>query len=145
MVLVSKRGVIGTLHIPNLFFLLVLSVAISSIERLAAASLLVDTSGLDPVSAGCYSCHDGSNGPLAIYSFPSQKGRGSGGHLISASYIEMASANRTLRPISSLPPELVFYEGEITCATCHGSDPHHGETLVIANSRSALCKACHLY
>lgn len=105
-----------------------------------------DTSELDPVSAECYSCHDGSDGPHAQYSLSSQRGLAyvAAGHLVSASYAKLAAEDKYLNPMNSLPPELVFHEGDMTCVTCHGEDPHLGYPLAMDNSHSDLCRACHL-
>jgi hypothetical protein len=78
------------------------------------------------------------------YCLLGQKGTGCGGHIISASYAELAARDESLLPESKLPPEIALYEGKITCVTCHGSDPHLGEALAMDNSDSTLCRACHL-
>ena len=128
----------------SLIVSLLLSVAaIPAAESPAAVSLPDDASELDPVSSGCLSCHDDSSGAHARFCLLMQKSKGCGGHIVSASYAEMATRNRELRPESSLPPELVLYEEKITCATCHGSDPHNSQKLAIDNRGSALCRACH--
>lgn len=99
---------------------------------------------LDPVSSTCFSCHDGSGGPQAGFCLLPQKNKGCGGHIVSASYAELARRNKNLHPQRSLPPELVLFEGKITCVTCHGSAPHNRQPFAIDNRGSALCHACHV-
>ena len=99
---------------------------------------------LDPVSAACIACHDGTEAPHAGFCLLAQEGEKPGGHVISAPYAALATNNRGLRAPGSLPLELVLYDGLITCATCHGIDPHGGTPLVIDNAGSALCQGCHL-
>jgi predicted CXXCH cytochrome family protein len=101
------------------------------------------TSELDPVSAGCISCHDGSEGLNVRYCLISQKNKGCGGHIVSADYAALAAKDKNLRPPGSLSAELTLYEGKITCVTCHGDDPHN-VPLAIDNTGSALCRVCHL-
>jgi len=96
----------------------------------------------DPVSAGCIACHDGTAGWRVRYSLPSPIRQGCSGHIISADYAALTAKNKNLRPPESLPQELTFHEGKITCVTCHGDDPHN--VLAIDNTHSALCRACHL-
>lgn len=110
----------------------------------AAVSLPEDGSQLDPVSAGCISCHDGSDGPHAGFCLLVEKIQGCNYHIVSVSYAKVTTGNKGFRPAGSLPPELVLHEGKITCVTCHGSDAHAGDPLAIDNRDSALCLACHL-
>ncbi len=82
-------------------------------------------SELDPVSADCMACHNGSEGFSIRYCLLSQKGQGCGGHIVSADYAQLAAIDLKLRPPNDLPPDIVFHEGKITCVTCHGYDPHN--------------------
>lgn len=99
---------------------------------------------LDPLSAACIDCHDGSGALHVRFCLIGQKGEGCGGHIISASYADLAAKDESLIPEGKLPPEIVLHQGKITCVTCHGDDPHQGESLVMDNRSSALCRACHL-
>jgi len=110
---------------------------------LALESMTAATPELDQISSDCISCHNGSDGTHAGFCLLSQKGERDG-HIISASYAVLAGQNKGLCSESNLPSETVLYEGEITCVTCHGSDPHNGQTTVIDNRGSALCRTCHL-
>ena len=103
-----------------------------------------ESSEIDPLSAACLSCHNGSEALHVRFCLLGQKDTGCGGHIISASYAAFAAQDKNLLPESKLPPEIVLYEGKITCITCHGNDPHLGESLAINNRESALCRACHL-
>lgn len=92
--------------------------------------------GADQISSECLSCHEdieGQNG-----------GFHSGSHAIGMAYAVHAERDEALRPLLDLPSGLILFEGVVTCATCHGSDPHDGQVLVINNRESDLCKACHL-
>jgi hypothetical protein len=92
--------------------------------------------GAEQLSSECLSCHediDGLNGSSH-----------SGSHVIGIVYADHTARDEKLRPVLDLPSELIFFEGVVTCATCHGSDPHDGQVLVINNRKSGLCNACHL-
>jgi len=121
---------------------LLLLFAIHATECLAVESQSARPPGLDPISVDCINCHNGTNGSRA--GFCLLTGAKSDGHVISLAYAEFARANPGLRPMDDLPPEVVLHDGVITCVTCHGSDPHGGAALVIDNSGSTLCIACHL-
>ena len=96
-------------------------------------SAITGSSQFDQISSKCLSCHEDVHDSSH-----------SGSHAISIDYAEHAARNKKLRPVLNLQQELVLFEGLITCETCHGSDPHDGQTLTVDNSESGLCKACHL-
>ena len=92
--------------------------------------------GAEQISSECLSCHediDDQNGSSH-----------SGSHAIGMVYTDHAARDEKLRPVLDLPSALILFEGVVTCATCHGSDSHDGQVLVINNSESGLCNACHL-
>jgi hypothetical protein len=92
--------------------------------------------GAEQVSSECLSCHEDIEG---------QDGSShSGSHAVGVVYADHAARDESLRPLLALPSELLLFEGVVTCATCHGSDPHDGQVLAISNRESALCQACHL-
>ena len=92
--------------------------------------------GAEQISSECLSCHE---------DIEDQNGSShSGSHAIGLAYAAYAARDEKLRPVLDLPSELIFFEGVVTCATCHGSDPHDGQVLVINNRESELCNACHL-
>jgi hypothetical protein len=92
--------------------------------------------GAEQLSSECLSCHEDIDGPNGSSH--------SGSHVVGIIYADNAARNEMLRPVFDLPAGLVLFEGVVTCATCHGSDPHDGQNLVINNRGSALCSACHL-
>ena len=92
--------------------------------------------GAGQISDECLSCHEDLASPNG--------GSHSGSHVIGLVYADHAARNEKLRPVFELPAELVLIEGVVTCASCHGTDPHDKQSLVINNRGSALCRACHL-
>ena len=90
----------------------------------------------DQISAKCLSCHENNN--------ISNSSSHSGSHVIGINYADSAARNEMLRPVFDLPAGLVLFEGMITCASCHGVNPHDEQNLVVTNRGSALCSACHL-
>jgi hypothetical protein len=132
------------LRIFTLAGILLLTVSSHSMNGVEADSSLSDISKLDPLSAGCITCHDGSNGPHVSFCLLEQRGLGCGGHIVSVSYVEMAAGSDKLRDANSLPPQMPLLDGKITCVTCHGPEPHDGMPLALDNIDSALCRACHI-
>ena len=135
-----------TMHLLRLVTLALLLhlIAVNTIAAADSATVpLNDPSAeLDPISSGCFTCHDGANGPHVTFCLLGKQG--CGGHIVSVSYAEVVARNEKFHPASRLPPELVLYEGKITCVTCHGTEPHQGTPLVMDNNNgSALCRACH--
>ena len=113
-----------------LLLILITSVGVIALEAETRPSALE----LDQLSAECLSCHEDIDEP---------KKRFHGGHITGRPYEDDIEAGQKFRRASFLPPELVLVEGKITCATCHGLDPHDGQILVIDNRGSALCNSCH--
>mgnify|MGYP000291772529 CR=1 FL=1 len=122
------------------FSLLLIAATISTAETRVAPSLKGAPVKLDPVSADCLACHENANGSHGSFCLLAE----CGGHIVSVSYADLAARNKGLLPVSSLPPELVLHEGKIiTCATCHGFEPHNGMALAMDNRGSFLCRSCH--
>ena len=92
--------------------------------------------GAEQISSECLSCHEDIEDQNGSFH--------SGSHAIGMAYAAHAARDEKLRPLLDLPSELILFEGVVTCATCHDSDPHDGQVLVINNRESALCNACHL-
>jgi hypothetical protein len=92
--------------------------------------------GAEQLSSECLSCHEDIDGPNGSSH--------SGSHVVGIIYADNAARNEMLRPVFDLPAGQVLFEGVVTCATCHGSDPHDGQSLVINNRGSALCNSCHI-
>ncbi|MBW2451491.1 MAG: hypothetical protein JRE16_08555 [Deltaproteobacteria bacterium] len=116
----------------NCFALLLITLFHNQFPCLAEASL----SGVDQFSSECLSCHEDI--------IDSGSSSHSGSHVVGIDYQEQSARNRMLRADYDLPPELLLPNGVVSCVTCHGSEPHEGQSLVIDNSGSALCSACHL-
>lgn len=111
----------------------------------------------------CLSCHDGTIALGEIASSPTEipfKGGIrfmpedsssylgtdlSDDHPISFVYDEMLSLdNRQIRDPSALPPQVKLKNNQLQCTACH--DPHdntYGQFLVMDNTASSLCTACH--
>jgi predicted CXXCH cytochrome family protein len=111
----------------------------------------------------CLSCHDGTIALGAITSSPTEIPFEGGirfippdsssylgtdlsdDHPVSFVYDEMLSLNnRQLREPSALPPQVKLENNQVQCTACH--DPHDnffGQFLVMDNTASALCTACH--
>ncbi len=89
---------------------------------------------VDPISSECLTCHDDTD---------ESKIKFHGGHVTGRPYEDYLDNNQSLRMVSALPLEMILHEGKITCATCHGTDPHDAQLLVIDNRESALCVSCH--
>jgi predicted CXXCH cytochrome family protein len=111
----------------------------------------------------CLSCHDGTIALGAIASSPTEIPLRDGirympensasnlgtdlsdDHPISFEYDEMlALDDRLLREPSTLPPQVKLENSQLQCTACH--DPHrnlYGNFLVMDNTASALCLACH--
>ncbi len=105
--------------------------------------------GLIPdVSKECLSCHDGTlsiNAGAVAARFNWEHGREIGlSHPIDVDYAQ-AYRRRPDRyyPPASLDPRIVLVEGKIQCITCHDHFSHQRKKLVMDNTGSRLCLACH--
>jgi hypothetical protein len=99
---------------------------------------------LDPLSAECIGCHDGTIGPVANFSLGAGMWMHEGsGHLIGVNYNEARMRNGGLRPMSELDKRLRFFEGRVGCATCHDWFLDRNVRLVMEIERSRLCTECH--
>lgn len=110
---------------------------------------------LDSSSAECVKCHQASivPGKTPIH------GEGFG-HPVAIDYEELASRNRGLKSPAELDPAIKLVDKRIGCTTCHvpyseydhkalarkrkESQAMPDPMLVLSNSGSALCTACHL-
>ena len=109
----------------------------------------------------CLSCHDGTVALGAVHNrssqiamnssiMPSASSFGtdlSGHHPVSFIYDSaLATADGNLRDPSTLPPDVpIDRNSQMQCTSCH--DPHndqYGNFLVMDNTSSALCLACHV-
>jgi len=109
---------------------------------------IFDKSKLDPISSACSSCHNSpfddpkikDTNDCCFLPFKGKENK----LIISTSYSELSKRNVGLRPAEMLPDEIVLYDGEITCTTCHGNDSHNGKKTVLDHGGSILCYGCHL-
>jgi predicted CXXCH cytochrome family protein len=128
-----------------------------------SSTLKADVGQPTGASRMCLSCHDGTIALGAIASSPTEIPLKGGirfmpedsssnlgtdlsdDHPISFVYDEMLSLdNRQLREPSILPPQVKLENNQLQCTACH--DPHHnryGQFLVMDNTASSLCTACH--
>ncbi|MEJ2638368.1 MAG: cytochrome c3 family protein [Desulfosarcinaceae bacterium] len=129
----------------------------------ASSTLKADVGQPTGSSRMCLSCHDGTIALGAITASPEEiPFRGglrfipedhaaylgtdlSDDHPISFLYDTLLSVeNRQLKDPSALPPQVKLESGQLQCTACH--DPHddtYGRFLVMDNTASHLCTACH--
>lgn len=105
--------------------------------------------GLDQYSIQCLECH-GENGDPNTDGDPASLAanqimrHGSLNHPVGISYGQ-AALNGSYRPVNKLSNKVVLPNGVISCISCHeGYSMNHGK-LVIAKTKSALCRECHEY
>jgi predicted CXXCH cytochrome family protein len=128
-----------------------------------SSTLKVDVGQPTGSSRMCLSCHDGTIALGAVTSSPTEiPFRGgirfmpensssnlgtdlSDDHPISFIYDEMLALDQyQLREPTALPPQVKLENNQLQCIACH--DPHHnpyGNFLVMDNTASSLCTACH--
>lgn len=110
---------------------------------------------LDPASGECVSCHETFMDPAHPGFVCHAEGCN---HAIGIDYNEAASRRPALTPANELDPNVKLVAGRIGCTTCHVpysvadhealSDKRADESipdplLVLDNTGSALCLACH--
>jgi hypothetical protein len=133
----QRLRVVGENMIMLRLFLLTCALLLTVATTNKTVSIAGATSlGAEQLSSECFSCHEDIDGPNGSSH--------SGSHVIGIAYADHAARDEKLRPVFDLPSELVLFEGVVTCATCHGLNPHNGQGLVINNRESTLCSACHL-
>jgi predicted CXXCH cytochrome family protein len=105
---------------------------------------------LDSMSMECLSCHDGATAArIGVRIKESQEDRNfvsdalNGDHPVGMLYEANYSGNRQFRDWESLPADMVFMNGRVGCLTCHNLLNNRRNHLVMDNSGSALCLACH--
>lgn len=127
--------------------LIILSAFLSSLSLPVLAGAQLPLASVDAASAECLSCHKDSitvNEPLRVCH------QGDCDHPIGSSYEALSSRNRGLVPAASLDPALRLSGGKMGCLTCHvpyaaaGHETADADPmLVIENTGSSLCVACH--
>lgn len=117
----------------------------------ANISLTRMSSGIDGLSNDCLSCHDGvmaKSFDVRIKNNPANRVMSLvdiiGGHPVGMEYDKYVSvAGKEFRREVSFSREMVFAEGKVGCLTCHNPLNSAKGHLVMQNSRSELCFACH--
>ena len=109
--------------------------------------------GLDPMSANCVSCHDGSFASSVNIQAGTWRHSKSfiqhdqGSHPVGADY-EAVRANRgsktDLRPIFEVDRRIRFFNGKVGCGSCHDPYSKIPKQLVMSDEHSKLCLACHI-
>lgn len=104
---------------------------------------------LDEASLQCLGCHDGTVAKAGSFGLPGSQGTWEHGSAIGISHpigVEYPPRDRVreYRPVTLLDPRIRLFKGKLGCCTCHGpySKEQHG--LVMSNSGSMLCFACHM-
>lgn len=106
---------------------------------------------VDTLSNDCLSCHDGVTAPgfnVRIKNSPGSRVLGLeniiGGHPVGMEYERyVAVYGNEYKSEVKFSNEMVFAEGKVGCLTCHNPLNTAKGHLVMNNSRSELCFACH--
>lgn len=102
---------------------------------------------IDLTSLECIQCHDRqiSDHAPALGAGTWKHYKREMNHPIGISYknISLRKMN-DFRPIEMLSPEMRFFDGKIGCCTCHNIYSKEKNMLVMNNSGSRLCLACHI-
>ncbi len=97
---------------------------------------------LDPQSIDCLSCHDGS-----VARDVAGGGSWKLSHPVGVPYRVdgIMSADAALRAPGSLDPRVRLIDGRVGCGSCHSPYSRHEALLVMSNTGSRLCLACHAF
>ncbi|MHB1155660.1 MAG: cytochrome c3 family protein [Phycisphaerales bacterium] len=123
----------------------------------AARSDFASTFGnsiLDAASQSCLTCHDGSlaadvstgSGAGSVFnsSFNAARDHPMGMTYPTRPQITTSSGGfAPFRPFASLDPRITLIDNKIGCLSCHSPYSTEDHLLVMPNTRSALCLACH--
>lgn len=125
------------------------------LAQAAFVSAQLPVAPIDPASARCLECHQDSvtvNEPLRVCH------QGDCDHPIGESYAALSSRNRGLTQPGQLDQAIKLADGRIGCLTCHvpyveadhetvaasrGDGLQPDPMLVMDNTGSSLCVACH--
>lgn len=108
---------------------------------------------IDPMSANCISCHDGSYATsVSIKTGLWQHNKefirfDKGNHPIGVDYETARTIGKRktdLKPFGALDPRLKFFDGKVGCGTCHDPYSPIKAQLVITDEESRLCLECHM-
>lgn len=101
-------------------------------------SEVVFDAGVDQVSVGCMSCHDGTIGPDAPVHI---------GHRASRGIDTVRGPHPIAVPIPTdrgyHPNDLPLFGGNVGCLTCHDTSSELKYHLRVSNEHSRLCLTCH--
>lgn len=116
-----------------------------------AARLAGNSSGIDTLSRDCLSCHDGvtaQNFKIRIKNDPNGRVMTLediiGGHPVGMEYDRYLNVKgKEYKSEVKFNSDVVFAEGKIGCLSCHNPLNKEKGHLVMNNSKSELCFACH--
>ena len=101
---------------------------------------------LDKESQECLSCHDGGLATLQDVSPAARIGgivnTAGSSHPVGIPYRQLITKDG-YKNFNLLDKNIRFFGGKLGCGSCHSIYSGHPAKLVIDNSGSALCKACH--
>jgi len=111
------------------------------------------TNEIDSMSRNCLSCHDGSVGSSVVlnagkwrHSMNFLEHDDGGMHSIGMKYRDVALKNKKamLRPLDSIDKRIRFFDdGKVGCGSCHDPYSTIPKKLIIEDTQSRLCFACH--
>jgi predicted CXXCH cytochrome family protein len=111
----------------------------------AAGRSRIRSASLDPESASCVSCHDGTVASLAAPREPRTAMRPlAGEHPIGVEQRRRWPDDH-LRPAEALDPRIRLFDGRVGCGSCHSPYAGREAMLVMSNDRSRLCLSCHKF
>ncbi len=114
----------------------------------------LDNAGpIDPVSAECLSCHDGSMGKAAPVKAglwqhsdplfgPTQQPY-TGVHPVGIDYEESRMDHDDLKPSVMIPKMIKLVNGKVSCISCHDPYSKKRAKLISDNRNGELCLGCH--
>lgn len=101
----------------------------------------------DPESAACLSCHDGATASdIGSHAVAAGWAPETGEHPIGVR-VDRPNRDRDecrMRPVGLIDPRVRLFDRAVGCGSCHSVYSKEENQLVMSNSRSALCLACHL-
>ncbi len=101
---------------------------------------------IDRISLECIECHDTHfKGPRDLTGSGSWKHLSNKSHPIGVSYEAAAMKSRNnFRGQHMISKEVMLFDGNVGCGTCHNIYSHRENMLVMDNTRSRLCFECHI-
>jgi predicted CXXCH cytochrome family protein len=108
---------------------------------------------IDPMSANCLTCHDGSLGSsttVQVGKWRHEKQfiqHDQGSHPIGIYYesVRHSRGRKTdLKPIFEVDRRIHFFDGKVGCGSCHNPYSPIPKRLVMRDDHSRLCLSCHI-